>query len=96
VFKAGPAQFGYDLKKRPNIRGKLAVGQPYKMCNSQVQNPELLAGKIVLIERGNCMFVDKVKNQVENNGVLDYFSLFFPQEYVFKCPTNICSLLLKV
>lgn len=62
VFKAGPAQFGYDLKKRPNIKGKLARGEPYKMCNSHVENPHELSGKIALIERGNCMFVDKVNH----------------------------------
>ncbi|XP_045195747.2 ER degradation-enhancing alpha-mannosidase-like protein 3 [Mercenaria mercenaria] len=62
LFKAGPAQFGYDLKKRPNIKGKLARGEPYKMCNTQVENPTELSGKIALIERGNCMFVDKARN----------------------------------
>lgn len=62
LYKAGPAQFGYDLKTRPNVRGKLAIGNPFKMCHSEVGNPAELKGRIAIIERGSCMFVDKVSN----------------------------------
>ncbi|WAR30725.1 EDEM3-like protein [Mya arenaria] len=59
VYRAGPAQFGYDLNTRPGVRGKLAVGKPIKMCSSSIDNTAELKGKIVIIERGNCMFIDK-------------------------------------
>ncbi|KAL4219236.1 ER degradation-enhancing alpha-mannosidase-like protein 3 [Mactra antiquata] len=62
LYRAGPAQFGYDLKTRPNVRGKLAIGNPYKMCSSEVVNPDELKGKIGIIERGSCMFVDKARH----------------------------------
>lgn len=60
VFRAGPAQFGYDLRTRPSIKGKVVIGEPYKMCSGDIVNRQELKGKIVLVERGNCMFIDKV------------------------------------
>jgi len=61
VYRAGPAQFGYDLHTRPGVKGKLAIGQPFKMCSSVVENAASLKGRIAIVERGNCMFIDKVQ-----------------------------------
>ncbi|XP_052789807.1 ER degradation-enhancing alpha-mannosidase-like protein 3 isoform X2 [Mya arenaria] len=69
VYRAGPAQFGYDLNTRPGVRGKLAVGKPIKMCSSSIDNTAELKGKIVIIERGNCMFIDKAR-QLQSAGAL--------------------------
>lgn len=60
MLRAGPAQFGYDLRTRPSVKGRLVVGDPFKMCSSTIANKHELKDRIVLIERGNCMFVDKV------------------------------------
>lgn len=62
VLKAGPAQFGYDLKTRPAVSGKVVIGKPYKMCSSNIENAAEMKGKIVIIERGSCMFVDKARH----------------------------------
>ncbi|KAL3872065.1 hypothetical protein ACJMK2_040022 [Sinanodonta woodiana] len=61
VYKAGPAQFGYDLKESPPIIGHLAFAEPYKVC-SPVLNPEDISGRIAILERGDCMFVDKARH----------------------------------
>eukprot|EP00105_Crassostrea_gigas_P002096 XP_011414505.1 PREDICTED: ER degradation-enhancing alpha-mannosidase-like protein 3 [Crassostrea gigas] len=58
-LRAGPAQFGYNLKVKPPILGHVAVVQPYDACRP-LQNPRDLEGKIGLLERGSCMFMDKV------------------------------------
>lgn len=61
VYRAGPAQFGYDLSKNPPIRGNLAVTRPFKAC-TDIENGNEIQGKIAIIERGDCMFVDKARN----------------------------------
>ncbi|XP_041368922.1 ER degradation-enhancing alpha-mannosidase-like protein 3 [Gigantopelta aegis] len=60
-YRAGPAQFGYDLKVSPPVEGQLAIGDPFKAC-SPLTNSNQLFGKIVMLERGDCMFVDKARN----------------------------------
>lgn len=41
------------------VLGHVAVVQPYDACRP-LQNPQDLEGKIGLLERGSCMFMDKV------------------------------------
>ena len=59
VYKAGPAQFGYDLKQKPAITGLLHVLEPFKGC-TKIENGDRISGKIAILERGDCMFIDKV------------------------------------
>ncbi|KAK7089469.1 hypothetical protein V1264_024679 [Littorina saxatilis] len=61
VIRAGPAQFGYDLKDNTPVTGMLAVSRPYRACK-EMENVQELAGHIVILERGDCMFVDKARN----------------------------------
>ncbi|KAK3088771.1 hypothetical protein FSP39_023586, partial [Pinctada imbricata] len=60
-FKAGPAQFGYSLKINPPVQGQLAIADPYNAC-STILNPEILEGRIAILQRGSCMFIDKARN----------------------------------
>lgn len=59
VLKAGPAQFGLDLKDDVKVVAQLAIGKPFRMCRDPVNEGELRQ-KIVIIQRGDCMFVEKV------------------------------------
>lgn len=59
VLKAGPAQFGLDLKDDVKVVAHLAIGKPFRMCRDPVNEGELRQ-KIVIIQRGDCMFVEKV------------------------------------
>ncbi|CAG5125309.1 unnamed protein product [Candidula unifasciata] len=61
VYKAGPSQFGYNLSKNPPVQGQLAITKPFRAC-ADIENGEELKGKIAIIERGDCMFVDKARN----------------------------------
>lgn len=61
VYKAGPSQFGYNLSNNPPVLGQLAVARPLKACGD-VENGDEVVGKIAIIERGDCMFVDKARN----------------------------------
>ncbi|XP_052093110.1 ER degradation-enhancing alpha-mannosidase-like protein 3 [Mytilus californianus] len=60
-FKAGPAQFGYNLKTNPPVQGPVVQAVPYKAC-TQIENADEVKNKIAVIERGDCMFNDKARN----------------------------------
>ena len=57
---AGPAQFGLQLKDDVTVEGSLVIASPYRACDT-LDNAEEVRGKIVLVERGDCMFIDKAR-----------------------------------
>ncbi|KAI5610446.1 ER degradation-enhancing alpha-mannosidase-like protein 3 isoform X1 [Silurus asotus] len=62
VLTAGPAQFGTDLsKKNLGVRGFVALAEPYSGC-AELSNGEFVAGRIALLQRGQCMFAEKARN----------------------------------
>lgn len=58
---SGPAHFGADLKNE-KITGKVILANPSLACQD-INNANLLNGMIVIVDRGSCMFVDKVQSQ---------------------------------
>ncbi|XP_072421646.1 ER degradation-enhancing alpha-mannosidase-like protein 3 isoform X1 [Chiloscyllium punctatum] len=62
VLAAGPAHFGMDLSKQEHgVKGTLMKAIPYTAC-LDVTNSEQVHGKIVLAQRGDCMFANKARN----------------------------------
>ncbi|XP_060736925.1 ER degradation-enhancing alpha-mannosidase-like protein 3 isoform X2 [Tachysurus vachellii] len=62
VLTAGPAQFGMDLSKNSlGVRGFVTVAEPYSGC-AELSNAEFVAGRIALLQRGQCMFAEKARN----------------------------------
>ncbi|KAG7488228.1 hypothetical protein MATL_G00030310 [Megalops atlanticus] len=62
VLTAGPAQFGTDLSKsKTGVQGFVAVAEPYSGC-SELTNGDLLAGRIAMLQRGQCMFAEKARH----------------------------------
>uniref|UniRef100_A0A673GWH4 alpha-1,2-Mannosidase n=1 Tax=Sinocyclocheilus rhinocerous TaxID=307959 RepID=A0A673GWH4_9TELE len=62
VLTAGPAQFGLDLfKSSSGVRGFVTVAEPYNGC-SELSNGEIVAGRIALLQRGQCMFAEKARH----------------------------------
>ena len=53
---AGPAQFGRALADGFSVSGEVVLADPIRACKS-VNNGNEFWGKIVLVERGDCMFV---------------------------------------
>lgn len=53
---AGPAQFGRQLGKGFSVSGQLVAAEPNKAC-AVPDNAKDFWGKIVIVERGDCMFV---------------------------------------
>uniref|UniRef100_A0A914CHU7 PA domain-containing protein n=2 Tax=Acrobeloides nanus TaxID=290746 RepID=A0A914CHU7_9BILA len=58
-FIASPAQFGMDLNNT-QVEGELVQAQPYQSC-STLENTHETSGRIVVVQRGNCMFQDKAR-----------------------------------
>ncbi|XP_041049029.1 ER degradation-enhancing alpha-mannosidase-like protein 3 isoform X1 [Carcharodon carcharias] len=62
VLAAGPAHFGMDLSKQEHgVKGTLIKAIPYTAC-LDVANSDEVQGKIVLAQRGDCMFAIKARN----------------------------------
>jgi len=68
VLKAGPAQFGLDLKDDVKVTASLIIGMPFRMCKDPVDEGEL-RHKIVIIQRGDCMFVEKARRLQKGGAV---------------------------
>jgi len=60
-FQAGPAQFGTDLTGGVKVTERVVLAQHLRACSGSLQNGESMTGKIVIAERGDCMFVEKAR-----------------------------------
>ncbi|XP_036140100.1 ER degradation-enhancing alpha-mannosidase-like protein 3 [Monomorium pharaonis] len=65
---AGPAQFGPELQNFDKITGKVIFTYPPAAC-TDLLNADRLAGKIVIMDRGNCMFIEKAR-RIQQVGAL--------------------------
>lgn len=60
VLTAGPAHFGHELRVTDEVRGHVGVADPLRVCEG-VLNPEHIRGRVAIVERGDCMFVEKAR-----------------------------------
>lgn len=42
------------------VKGRVGVADPLRVCED-VLNPEHIRGRVAIVERGDCMFVEKVR-----------------------------------
>ncbi|XP_033219638.1 ER degradation-enhancing alpha-mannosidase-like protein 3 isoform X2 [Belonocnema kinseyi] len=57
---AGPAHFSPELRGSNKISGKVIFANPLSGCSDFI-NEEKLRGKIVIVNRGSCMFIEKAR-----------------------------------
>lgn len=60
ILEAGPSHFGMELVNDMSIEQRAVFAKPSKMC-SALKNVDEIRGKIVIMERGDCTFVDKAR-----------------------------------
>ncbi|KAK7576581.1 hypothetical protein V9T40_012867 [Parthenolecanium corni] len=60
VLSAGPANFGKILRSNEKVSAVVSVATPLRACEP-LRNPDELRGRIVIVERGECMFVEKAR-----------------------------------
>ncbi|XP_076220988.1 ER degradation enhancer, mannosidase alpha-like 2 isoform X2 [Nomia melanderi] len=65
---AGPAHFGLELKGLNKVTGKIILTYPTTAC-TELLNVDKLAGKIVVMDRGNCMFIEKA-SRIQQAGAI--------------------------
>lgn len=58
--QAGPAHFGTILNGNKKVTAETVIVQPFKGC-SNLNSVDEIKGKIAIMERGDCMFVDKAR-----------------------------------
>ncbi|GIY24115.1 hypothetical protein CDAR_579061 [Caerostris darwini] len=68
LLQACPAKFGMDVRGKVPIESNLKIAQPMKAC-SEIQNGNELKGKIAIVKRGSCMFIEKARNVQEVGAV---------------------------
>lgn len=68
-YQTGTAQFGYDLRKNPGVFGRLLIADPFDACNTLTNSNQDFYDKIVVVKRGNCMFVEKARHVEAAGGV---------------------------
>lgn len=62
---AGPSHFSKELSGEEFIQEKLVYAEPFRLCSKLKNPPEQLKDKIMVIERGDCTFVDKARRAQE-------------------------------
>ncbi|GFT25682.1 ER degradation-enhancing alpha-mannosidase-like protein 3 [Nephila pilipes] len=61
ILQACPAKFGLDIRGKAPIEANLKIAQPLIAC-SEIQNSDEIKGKIAIVKRGSCMFIEKARN----------------------------------
>lgn len=62
MLSAGPSHFSPDIVK--SVSEMAVFVKPFQAC-ADVQNKDELSGKIAIIERGECTFVDKARRAMK-------------------------------
>jgi len=57
-LSAGPSHFSPEITT--SVTSSAAFAKPFHLC-SDVQNKQEVSGKIAIVERGDCTFVDKAR-----------------------------------
>ena len=68
TVQAGPSQFGKNLLGDQKVTARTMIIHPFRACSELVQT-EAIKGKIAIMERGDCMFVDKAR-KVQKHGAV--------------------------
>ncbi|KAG1692971.1 ER degradation-enhancing alpha-mannosidase-like protein 3 [Nymphon striatum] len=62
MLNGGSAQFGADLTdSAQQVTGRIMISKPNKAC-SAIANAHLVKGSIAIVQRGDCMFVEKARH----------------------------------
>ncbi|XP_014243854.1 ER degradation-enhancing alpha-mannosidase-like protein 3 [Cimex lectularius] len=68
TLNAGPAHFGKQLRGNHKVSGNIDIAFPFKACDPLV-NAKALKGKIVLVQRGDCMFIEKARKIMQAGAI---------------------------
>lgn len=69
ILMAGPSHFSKELTDNESIQRKVIFADPYRLCSTMKNPIEDVKDQIVIIERGDCTFVDKARKAQESGAV---------------------------
>lgn len=65
VLMAGPSHFSSELSGSESIQRQAIHAEPKRLCSKLKMSAEQVNGKILIVERGDCTFVDKARKAQE-------------------------------
>lgn len=69
VLTAGSAQFGSEFQEDETVDGNIIAVEPFNGCLWPLKNKHSINGKIAIVERGQCMFIEKARNVQRAGGI---------------------------
>lgn len=60
LLMAGPSHFSKELTGNESIQRKVAYAEPFRLCSPLKTPIEKIKDRILIVERGDCTFIDKV------------------------------------
>lgn len=69
ILMAGPSHFSKELTGTESIQRKVVYAEPFRLCSKLTSPINEIKGKILIIERGECTFVDKARKAQEAGAV---------------------------
>lgn len=61
ILMAGPSHFSKELIGNESIQRKITIANPFRLCSKLKQTNDIVKDRILVIERGDCTFVDKAR-----------------------------------
>lgn len=65
ILMAGPSHFSKELTGSESIQRKVLYADPFRLCSKLTIPLDQIKGKILVVERGDCTFVDKARKAQE-------------------------------
>lgn len=66
---AGPSHFSKELTGEESVSQKIVYAEPFRLCSKLKLSNEEIKGKIMIVERGDCTFVDKARKAQEAGAI---------------------------
>lgn len=61
ILMAGPSHFSKELTGSESIQRTAIFAEPFRMCSKLKTAADQVDGRILIVERGDCTFVDKAR-----------------------------------
>lgn len=69
ILMAGPSHFSKELTGNESIQRSVVYAEPFRLCSKLKTPVEQVKEKIMIVERGDCTFVDKARKAQEAGAV---------------------------
>lgn len=84
LLMAGPSHFSKELTGNESIQRKVAFAEPFRLCSALKTPIEKVKDRILVVERGDCTFIDKARKGQEAGAaaIIVYITFLFLFEFI--------------